>query len=387
MHLTGIDSLRFRSLYDSWFPLKPLTLVIGPNGSGKSNLFKALRFLQVAVVGDASEWRTYDAESDDLVWYGHPGQSRRLNQFRLLSHFGGSGTACAGSAVYETVFDVNDSIEIFEEKLWLRSEGSDRTLLDRRSEETDLPDGSKIHTRSPHALALRDLGDSDHPCIQAVFQHIAGWRFFDVDPHRARRTSYIPEHAPEMPALDASASNLSAFLYALRVKSPGDLEEVIEALQRAIDSFPGLIIDHDGPRGGKHARYRFHEAPFGDRLIPPESMSDGTIRLLAHLALLLADRSVSLACLEEPDAGLHPSLMPHLADALRQAVRLSTSKGLGRQVLVATHNPELMDCFNLAEENEYLQVLVTERTAEGKTLVTPVTAAELAPWLERYRLG
>jgi len=387
MNLTGIDSLRFRSLYDlTAIPLKPLTLIIGPNGSGKSNIFKALRFLRAAVAGDASEWRAYDDESADLVWYGRTEQSKTLSQFRLLSRFGGQGISCADCAEYRTVFDANGFIEVFEEQLSLRSEGSERKLLDRTSEETELPDGSRIRTRSPHALALRDLGDSDHSCLRAVFQHIAGWRFFDVDPRLARQTSYIPEQAP-VPALDANASNLSAFLYALRENRPGDLEEVIAAMQRAIDSHPDLVIDHDGPRGGRHARYMFREAAFGERLIPAKSISDGTIRLLAHMALLLADQSVSLACIEEPDAGLHPRLMQHLADSLRQAVQLTTTEDTERQVLVTTHNPEFMDCFDLAEENEYLQVLVTERTAEGKTLVTPVTAEEFAPWLEKYRLG
>jgi len=384
MNLTGIDSLRFRSLYDlTAIPLKPLTLIIGPNGSGKSNIFKALQFLRTAVVGDASEWRAYDYECDDLVWYG-----RTLSQFRLRSHFSGTGADCPGRIEYETVFDANGSIEIFEEKLRLRSDGSDLTLLDRRSEEAELSDGSKIKTRSPNALVLRDRGDYPaQPCIQAIFQHIAGWRFFDVDPRLAREPSFIQEHAPDVPALNARASNLSAFLYGLHKKQPGDLEEVIAAMQRAIDLRPDLVLEHDGSRGGRNARYLFREAPFGERLIPAKSISDGTIRLLAHIALLLADQSVSLACIEEPDAGLHPRLMPHLADALRQAVQLTTSEGTDRQVLVTTHNPEFMDCFDLAEENEHLQVLVTERTAEGKTLVTPVTAQEFAPWLKRYRLG
>lgn len=384
MRLTGIDTLRFRSLYDlTTIPLKPLTLIIGPNGSGKSNIFKALQFLHTAVAGDASEWRAFDYECDDLVWYG-----RSLSQFRLLSHFAGAGASCSGNIDYETVFDADGSIEIFEEKLSLKAEGAALTLLDRRSEEAELSDGSKIDARAPNALVMRDRGRlSTQACTQATYQHIAGWRFFDVDSRLARQTSPIQENAADVPPLNANASNLSTFLYELRDKRPSDLEELIAAMQRAIDSLPDLVIVHDGPRGDRFARYMFREAAFGERLIPAKSISDGTIRLLAHMALLLADQSVSLACIEEPDAGLHPRLMPHLADSLRQAVQLTTKEGTERQVLATTHNPEFMDCFNLAEENEYLQVLVTERTAEGKTLVTPVTAAEFAPWLEKYRLG
>jgi predicted ATPase len=149
-------------------------------------------------------------------------------------------------------------------------------------------------------------------------------------------------------------------------------------------------VEHDAERGGRHARYRLIEWPYGEnRLIPPESMSDGTIRLLAHLALLLGDRSVTLACLEEPDHGLHPRLMLYLADLLRQAVSDAEGEATPNplQIIVTTHSPEFMDCFDLDAAQDVLQVYVTERDEAGKTLFIPTTAQEFAPWPKRYRLG
>src|SRR4029077_5339747 len=110
----------------------------------------------------------------------------------------------------------------------------------------------------------------------------------------------------------------------------------------------------------------------------------------AQTALLLADQTVTVACLEEPDHGLHPRLMLYLADCLRQAVQQEAATDGGRQalqVVVVTHSPELMDCFDLAAEAEYIQVYVAERGEKGETLVIPVTAEQFAPWLEKYRLG
>ena len=158
-------------------------------------------------------------------------------------------------------------------------------------------------------------------------------------------------------------------------------------------------MEHDAERGGQNARYYFIEAPFGEaRPIPPQSISDGTIRLLAYLALLLGDRSVSLACLEEPDHGLHPYLMLYLADILRQAVALPRDEddlpasdgndlNLTPQILITTHSPEFMDCFDLKEEQDYLQVYIAERDERGRTVFTLATVEEFAPWLEKYRLG
>lgn len=158
-------------------------------------------------------------------------------------------------------------------------------------------------------------------------------------------------------------------------------------MARSIELPQKILLEHDAERGGNEASYYFFETPFGEnRPVRPGSISDGTIRLLAHMALLLADQTVALACLEEPDNGLHPRLMLYMADAIRQAVQ--NDQGDRRlQVLVATHSPELMDCFDLDAEADYVQVYVAERGAFGETLLVPVTAEQFAPWLEKYRLG
>jgi predicted ATPase len=230
------------------------------------------------------------------------------------------------------------------------------------------------------------------PQAQAIYRHIAGWRIFDIALARARREAFIPEYPEEVPPLAEDASNLSAFLYALWRLRPDDFDAIAELLSDCIGLPEKLLVEHDAERGGQSARYSFREAPFGEaRPVPPQSASDGTIRLLAYLALLFGDRSVSLACLEEPDHGLHPRLMLHLADVLRQAVSQAqddpNEDGFTPQVLVTTHNPEFMDCFDLSEERDYLQVYLAERDELGRTQFIPATSGTFTPWLERYRLG
>jgi predicted ATPase len=386
IELSSLQIQYFRSLYDVSLHLKPLTVVIGPNASGKSNLFKALRFLYDGVAADRQEWLAYDSQADDLNWYGLDDLGERPNTLAFTLSFG-------QDAGYEVVFRCRDYLEVINEALQVRLEHEQVPLFERQEERVRefighrggrLSQPYRYRARSARTLYLREGGGPSFtlPLAREVYEHVVGWRFFAADPQRARQPSFIPQYPDEVPPLEGDAGNLSAFLYALSRLRPDDHTAIIDTMADFIELPQSLLVEHDAERGGQNARYGFIEQPFGEnRLVPPESMSDGTIRLLTLLALLLADHSVSLACLEEPNQGLHPRLMLYLADVLRQAVEA------GRQIIITTHSPEFMDCFDLQSEADYLQVYITDRDEGGKTFFTPTSAQEFAPWLEKYRLG
>jgi predicted ATPase len=83
---------------------------------------------------------------------------------------------------------------------------------------------------------LRDEGPSLSALqAKAVYEHISGWRFFDVDLYKARQDAFIPEYPEEVPRLENDTSNLSAFLYALWRRSPNDFDTINQALGEFID--------------------------------------------------------------------------------------------------------------------------------------------------------
>ncbi|MBE7551882.1 MAG: AAA family ATPase [Anaerolineales bacterium] len=402
MYLSHLTLQYFRSLYNIDLPLKPLTIIIGPNASGKSNLFHALRFLYDAVVGDRLDWQVYDSQIDDLRWYGLDDFGKRPDKLHFNLRYSEAGTDLVN---YHTVFQCGDYLEIVEEILKIHVGNELFPYFERQGENIHQRIGYRgnvlknpyySRARSNRNLHLREEGPSlIVPLPQLVYKHITGWRFFDVDLQQARRETFIPQYPEEVPPLSGNASNLSAFLYALYQRRYDDYTAIIDKMTDFIELPQSLMVEHDAERGGQNARYRFIEQPFSEnRLIPPTSMSDGTIRLLALLALLLADHTVTLACLEEPDHGLHPRLMLYLADIVRQAIEapLEEDEAVGTsitppQIIITTHSPEFMDCFDLAAEADYLQVYIADRDEDGKTLLTPTTAEEFAPWLEKYRLG
>lgn len=108
--------------------------------------------------------------------------------------------------------------------------------------------------------------------------------------------------------------------------------------------------------------------------IPATRLSDGTIRFMAILALLLAPKPPPFICMEEPELGLHPDAMAILADLLVDA---STRT----QLLVTTHSDALISALTEVAES----VLVCEH--RNGTVLRRVESAKLAGWLEQYRLG
>jgi predicted ATPase len=109
--------------------------------------------------------------------------------------------------------------------------------------------------------------------------------------------------------------------------------------------------------------------------VPATRLSDGTLRYLALLTVLCHPTPPPLVCIEEPELGLHPDILPHLASLLQDAATRT-------QLVVTTHSDILVDALTETPE----AVLVCEKH-EGATTIRRLDANELRPWLEKYRLG
>jgi predicted ATPase len=71
-------------------------------------------------------------------------------------------------------------------------------------------------------------------------------------------------------------------------------------------------------------------------------LSDGLLRLLCWTVISHVPQPAHLVCVDEPDLGLHPSVLPYLADMFRE---LATRT----QVMVATHSSQFLKQFSLEE--------------------------------------
>lgn len=109
--------------------------------------------------------------------------------------------------------------------------------------------------------------------------------------------------------------------------------------------------------------------------VPATRLSDGTLRFLALLAILLSPESATLICIEEPELGLHPDAMSLMAELLVEASAKT-------QLIVTTHSDTLVSALTEVAES----VLVCDYLENGTTLQR-LDTDKLKFWLEKYRLG
>jgi len=167
--------------------------------------------------------------------------------------------------------------------------------------------------------------------------------------------------------LEEDFSNLGMFLSRLR-KTPKAKRQILEGLR---DLYEGVTDFEPIPEGGTVQLF-FTE---GDFSIPATRLSDGTLRYLCLLAILCDPEPPPLICIEEPELGLHPDILPKLADRLVAASERT-------QLIVTTHSDILVDAMTERPE----AVVVCEKH-EGKTEMQRLRKEDLAAWLGKYRLG
>jgi predicted ATPase len=93
------------------------------------------------------------------------------------------------------------------------------------------------------------------------------------------------------------------------------------------------------------------------------------------LAILCHPEPPPLVCIEEPELGLHPDVLPELA-------RLLVEASARTQLIITTHSDILVDAMTERPE----AVVVCEKS-DGKTEMHRLKKEHLTEWLDKYRLG
>ncbi len=195
--------------------------------------------------------------------------------------------------------------------------------------------------------ALSTIATSEFRHLYALKKLIARPQFLEINPAEARKANDRFENK----RLKSDASNLAASLSEIQRLSAsenrpmGALADISADLSMLIPQVKGIRVLDDA----KNREYAFDVevrdgASFSSRVI-----SDGTIRLLALLAVIDDPDRQGILCFEEPENGVHEGRIPDLINLLRDATQEQGPYGDYFQVLMNTHSPAVMSALKAEE--------------------------------------
>ena len=375
MLIHAIKLTNFLSFGDELQPvsLKPLNVVIGPNGSGKSNLLESIDLLRsmpeqllkpIREGGGVLDWLwkgakgTPTASLDVVVANPHGPQNLR----HVLSFTAVGQRFVIVDEKIENELPVDNShpepyfyYRYNDGRPTLNVKGDRRAL---RQEDVDLEKSILSQRRDP----------DQYPEITYLAQKFGSVKLYREWSFGRYTIPRLPQKA-DLPndILEPDVSNLGLVLNRLRGE-PATKHRLLKALRVLYEG----IDDYDVHVEGGTVQVFFQEGNF---TVPATRLSDGTLRYLCLIAILCHPSPPPLVCIEEPELGLHPDVLPTIAELMKEASERS-------QLIVTTHSDVLVDAMTDQPES----VLVAEKTDRGTTL-TRLDAEKLRPWLENYRLG
>lgn len=360
--------------------LQPLNVLIGSNASGKSNLIEAMGVLKATATDLVAPIRQGGGISD-FLWKGEKGiptakieaildYPERPIPLRYQISF---------TAVGQRLEVVDEAIEDMEPR---DSSESDpffyyRYRGDRGRPVINVTEDNK-QTRKLRTLRREDiipdqsiLSQRKDPEQYPELSYF-GNKFADIGLYRNWQTGRdsVPRKAqqtdlPEHPLLE-DGGNLGLVLNNLQYELGS--RQIIEKLQLFYDAAEELSIKIYGGTVQIFIRETGLIQP-----IPATRLSDGTLRYLFLIALLLDPTPPPLICIEEPEIGLHPDILPAIAEMLIEASQRT-------QLIVTTHSDALVSA--LSPES----VLICDRDDTGSHL-SRLDPERLKKWLENYSLG
>ena|ERR1035441_3784669 len=387
-----IKSLQIRNLLSfgpdmEALPLTQLNVLIGPNGSGKSNFLEAISLLQAAPknlsapvkeVGGVRDWLwkgTSNALASLEVLVENPRGKMPLrhmlsftehgSRFELVEELIENERPYGNKPTPYFFYRFQNGYPVLKESL--HEEAGTAKETGSASQEGGAERELKRETLNPEQSILSQVKDPErYPVLaylEASYSKIAiyrEWTFGRYTPPRQEQKADL-----RTDSLMATCENLALVLNKIRPKGRKRLLEALKALYPEIQDFNVQV------EAGRVQLFLEE----GNYSIPATRLSDGTLRYLCLLAILCHPEPPPVVCVEEPELGLHPDVLPELARLLVEASERT-------QLIVTTHSDILVDAMTERPES----VVVCEKH-DGQTVMHRLKREDLAAWLDKYRLG
>jgi predicted ATPase len=393
MKILELDIEGFRSFKKVTWKPGDLNLVIGPNGSGKSNLLKALEMLSATGRGRLSDHVTSEGGMGALVWDGQVRQICIGVRSTPISHRDENKAIHINNLLFNIILDrvgTSSGYRISKEKLaeYYRDLTKDVEahifFVDRDKAKWVLNDEIGAPLFVSEDLVTNAIKDEDAllpsfalPTLdnQILWQYkewLSGWKLYQsflTHPDAVVRSAAIARYET---TIAPDGANLIQVLHTLYSENRDFKTDVNLAMKAAFgDDFEELVFP---PASDQRVQLRVRWKTLKQEQSAAD-LSDGTLRFLYLIAILANPNPPPLIAIDEPETGLHPSMLPIIAEYARNA-------SIHTQVILTTHSAELLDAFS-----EFEPTVTVASWADGQSVLKIVSEGQLQYWLEDYTLG
>lgn len=353
--LTQIELQGYKSVKHLSLELDKINILIGANGAGKSNFisfFKLLRWMMQSP-GQLQFYISQSGGANALLFDGVAVTPQLEAFLRFQTDRGNNDYSIRlFHAAADTLIFADEKYRFSDSTFPNEAPWKYLDAGHRESKLIDLAEQGDLTARTIRSLIQKD-------CV--VYQF-----------HNTSETAKI-RHKWNIDGsryLREDGANLAAFLLRLREHEPKAYHRIVETLRQIAPFFADFVLEN--VYNSVLLQWREEKS---DRIFSSYQASDGTLRTMALIALLLQPKEdlPDVIILDEPELGLHPFAINIIA-GLIQSISLHT------QVILATQSAMLIDYF------EPEDIIVVERK-NRESIFHRLNSQELKEWLERYSIS
>jgi predicted ATPase len=381
-----LDIEGFRSLKKvSWTP-GDLNIVIGPNGTGKSNLLRFLELISIAAQGRLGKYIQNLGGMEPIVWDGRASAitfkiktspveeerdpKRDILTYKLdLSRLGKGSSYRIQHELLANYYKVETGTER-EPFKFLERDGTNARIFDEHEHALTAHEEAVGEEETILSIAANPF--SNNRLITLFQQQLSCWAVYhDINVSENAQIRQ-PAVARSEKRIDPDGQNLISVLHTLYNEDRDFKRDINQAMQAAFgDDFEELVFP---PAADQRIQLRVRWKSL-KREQSAADLSDGTLRFLLILTILASPAPSPIIAIDEPETGLHPSMLPIIAEYAKDASNRS-------QIILTTHSPQLLDAFN-----DIKPTTTIIKWNAGETFLKTLAGEDLEYWLASYSLG
>jgi predicted ATPase len=343
LHIENFKSLADFDLPPNGLQLGKFTCLIGLNGSGKSTLLQAFDFLGQLAIGRMGEWLAQRGwKKSELAC--NLGKRSLILDFRIRFHFDDSGDV-EWKGRFNTTLLRCTSERIEKNGRFLLEVNEGRLTVARTDHRPTLVIEQPDLVYEGSVLSILQLKDAhlDVSQVKEVLQNLKSLEL--LSPHLLRR------RASSADDIGIGGEKLAPFLDKLTEDSHRQLQDRLREFYPHLEKW-----NVKGYRFGWKGLRVWEDYGSGS-VVDASHLNDGMLRVIAILAQAYSRHRVLL--FDEIENGVNPELAEKLVKWL---IDLG---GVGKQVIVTTHSPVILNY--IPDEVAREAVILIYKPADGRT--------------------